>query len=258
MKDWNPCKYLVFKNERTQPAIDLVEKIDLDNPKTIIDIGCGPGNSTQILVNKYSNSTIIGLDSSETMIEKAQNDYPNQIWIHEKAENLTDEKKYSLVFSNAALQWIDNHEILIPNLWKLVEENGAFAAQIPCFEKMPINSAINNVLGKNRWNDSIKNKFWDKKPHDLNYYYDLLSKNTEKIILWETHYFHVMQSTQRIIDFIHSTALKPYFEQLGTESEKQAFEEEILEECKKYYKVQSNGNVLFPFMRMFMIAYKNE
>jgi len=255
MNDWNPQKYLAYKNERTQPAIDLLERIVLVNPKKIIDIGCGPGNSTQILVNKFPNCTIIGLDSSKTMIEKAKADFPNQIWIHEKAENITDEEKYSLVFSNAALQWIDNHEILIPKLWKLVDGKGVFAAQIPNFEKMPINLAINNVINKVKWNN-IENNIWNKQFIGLDYYYELLNKLTKKIILWETHYYHIMESMQGIIDFIHTTAIKPYLEQLKNENEKNDFEMEILEECKNYYKEQSDGKVLFPFQRMFMIAYK--
>jgi trans-aconitate 2-methyltransferase len=208
------------------------------------------------LVNKYPNAVITGLDSSETMIEKARNDYPNQTWIHEKAENLTGDAKYSLVFSNASLQWIDNHETLIPNLWKLVDENGAFAAQIPRFERMPVNTAIDNIAKKSKWNNCIKNRAWDKSLNGLNYYYELLSKYTEKIDLWETHYFHIMPSMRGIIDFVRSTALRQYLDQLNTENERQTFEEEILEECYRYYKVQSNGKVLFPFMRMFMIAYK--
>jgi Trans-aconitate methyltransferase len=256
MSDWNPGKYLDFKNERTLPSIDLVEKIDIKDPKNIIDIGCGPGNSTQVLVKKYPDSVITGLDSSETMIEKARNDYPKQTWILEKAENISNDTKYSIVFSNAALQWMDNHETLIPNLWNLVDKNGAFAAQIPCFEMMPACAAINDTAKKSKWNNSIKFRKWDRNMNDLNYYYELLSKYTEKIHLWETHYFHIMPSMQEIINFVHTTAFKPYLDQLNTEDEKQAFEKEVLEECHKYYKVQSNGKVLFPFMRMFMIAYK--
>jgi len=255
MADWNSNKYLAFKNERTQPSIDLVESIELINPKTIIDIGCGPGNSTQILVNKWPNSKIIGLDSSKTMIERAKNDYPNQIWIHEDAQNITDDNKYSLVFSNAALQWIDNHEKLIHNLWKIVENNGAFACQIPNFENMPINIAINNVLNRYKWKDYIDN-FWNKGGHELNYYYELLSKYTKELFLWETRYFHILSSMKEIIDFLHSTALKPYLEQLNNQRDREEFEKDILQESKKYYYEQSDGNVLFPFYRMFMIAYK--
>jgi trans-aconitate 2-methyltransferase len=135
MNDWNPNQYLEFKNERNQPAIDLVARINLDSSKNIIDIGRGPGNSTQILVNKWPDSIITGLDSSKTMIAKAKEDYPKQIWICDNAENITSDKKYTLVFSNATLQWMDNHELLIPKLRNAVENNGAFAAQIPSLRK---------------------------------------------------------------------------------------------------------------------------
>jgi trans-aconitate 2-methyltransferase len=256
MKDWNPDKYLLFKNERTQPAIDLVEKINLNNPKNVIDIGCGPGNSTQILVNKWPNCNVVGLDSSKSMIEKAKNDYPNQTWIHGKAENIPDDERYSLVFSNASLQWMDEHEMLIPRLWNVVDDNGVFAAQIPNFENMPVNFAINDVLKKKKWNNCIRNNIWNKQLRKLNYYYEILSKYTDEITLWETHYYHIMESTKGIIDFVHSTALRPYLEQVETENEKQEFLNEVIDGCKKHYKKQSNNKVLFPFQRMFIIAYK--
>jgi trans-aconitate 2-methyltransferase len=256
MDSWNAQKYLQFKNERAQPAIDLVEKINLDNPKNIIDIGCGPGNSTQILKNKWADSTIIGLDSSENMIKKAKKDYPDQIWIHDQAENISQDTKYSLVFSNASLQWMENHEILIPKLWKIVDNGGVFAAQIPKFETMPINAAIHNVLERREFNKCRKDDYWANQMHELDYYYELLSIYTEEIILLETLYYLILPSLQGIIDFLHTTALKPYLDKLDTDNDKQEFEKDVLQECKKYCKEQSNGKVLFPFERMFIIAYK--
>jgi trans-aconitate 2-methyltransferase len=254
MQDWNPDTYLAFRNERTQPSIDLVEKIDVTNPQHIIDIGCGPGNSTRILAQKWPQSVIVGVDSSISMIEKARKDYPHQTWIHEKAEHIPDDTHYSLVFSNAALQWMDNHEILIPKLWKIVEDKGAFAAQISNLKKMPIYEAIDDVLNKNEWHTRVKKH--ELNYHELHYYYDLLNPYTKEIVLWETHYFHILPSIQGIVDFVHSTTLRPYLEQLNTQEEKNAFEADLLETCKKYYKEQSDGKVLFPFYRIFIIAYK--
>jgi trans-aconitate 2-methyltransferase len=259
MHDWNPNKYLEFKNERTQPAIDLVARINLDSPKNIIDIGCGPGNSTQILANKWPDSIITGLDSSKTMIAKAKEDYPKQIWICDNAENITGDKKYTLVFSNAALQWMDNHELLMPKLWNSVENNGAFAAQIPSFEKMPINIAINSVVNNKKWLKYTENKNIGclKNYHELDYYYEILNNYSNEIILWETHYFHILPTLKGIIDFVRTTALKPYLENLPDEEKRQELENEIFEECGRYYKIQTNGRVIFPFDRMFFIAHKN-
>jgi trans-aconitate 2-methyltransferase len=151
---------------------------------------------------------------------------------------------------------MNNHEILIPKLWEIVDDNGAFAAQIPKFEKMPISDAINKVINTNKWYKCINGGTSRFELHELDYYYDLLHSFTENIVLWETYYYHILPSLQGRIDFIQSTALRPYLEKIDMENEKQELENDILEECKKYYKTQSNGKVLFPFKRMFIIAYK--
>ncbi|MDR0639636.1 MAG: methyltransferase domain-containing protein [Spirochaetaceae bacterium] len=257
MDSWEPGKYLQFKDERTRPAVDLVGRIDLSNPKNIIDIGCGPGNSTQILAKRWPESVVVGLDSSENMIEKARRDYPNRIWIQGDAENITGDKTYSLVFSNAALQWMDNHEALIPKLWGIVEDGGVFAVQIPKFETMPVNTAIQNVLKKDRWKNRFVHNRWEgKNAHGLAYYYEIVSALTCDVVLWETHYVHVLPGVQSIVDFVRSTALMPYFEEMESDRERQQFEQDILAECETHYRAQTNGKVLFPFERMFIIAYK--
>jgi trans-aconitate 2-methyltransferase len=114
MQNWNPEQYLKFKNERTQPSIDLVSKIKIDHPKSIIDIGCGPGNSTQVLYQRWPEAEIIGLDSSEQMIKKAREDFPQQKWFLADASGFGSDRTYDLVFSNAALQWVHDHETLLP------------------------------------------------------------------------------------------------------------------------------------------------
>ncbi len=151
MNEWNPEQYLQFKSERTQPAIDLVSRINITEPQSIIDIGCGPGNSTQILVNRWPDSEVVGLDNSTTMIEKARQDYPKQKWIVDSADNIDPNSKYDLIFSNATLQWIPHHEILLPKLFNCVNPGGAIAVQIPKFKNMPINVAIETVASYYNW-----------------------------------------------------------------------------------------------------------
>lgn len=113
MNDWNPNLYMQFRSERTQPSIDLIAKIKPVEPKSIIDIGCGPGNSTQVLVNRWPKAKITGLDSSSSMIRKAEQDYPNQEWIVADTLTYDPEIEYDIVFSNAVIQWIPNHEDLL-------------------------------------------------------------------------------------------------------------------------------------------------
>ena len=124
MSDWSPQQYLKFSNERTQPSIDLVTKIKVDNPRSIIDIGCGPGNSTEVLHEQWPDAKIVGLDNSSKMIEKARKDYPDGKWMLGDASKLETGQSYDIVFSNATLQWIPDHDILIPRLFEIGARSG--------------------------------------------------------------------------------------------------------------------------------------
>lgn len=107
--DWNPDLHLKFDKERIQPTIDLLSRIEFDSPSKIIDIGCGPGNSTQILAQRWPKSQITGIDNSQAMIDKACHDFPDQEWklLDDGSDKL--QGKFDIVFSNAAIQWIPNH-----------------------------------------------------------------------------------------------------------------------------------------------------
>jgi trans-aconitate 2-methyltransferase len=137
MPNWNPDQYLKFANERTQPSIDLAARINVENPKSIIDIGCGPGNSTRVLRQRWPESRISGLDSSVEMIKKAKEDFPELEWITADASTFKFDKKYDIVFSNAALQWMPAHELLLRRLMEILNANGALAVQVPANKESP-------------------------------------------------------------------------------------------------------------------------
>ncbi len=255
-QDWNPQLYLKYKNERTQPSIDLVSRIIIDNPGTVIDIGCGPGNSTQILYERWPKSIITGLDNSPGMIKKAISDYPDQNWILSDISNADLKDKYDVVFSNAVIQWIPGHEQLIKNLFSITAKGGALAIQIPMFKNMPLGRSIEEVSKKDKWNQYTKGCEDLFTYHNYSFYYDVLGQYAGNIDIWETSYVHTMDSHEAILEWIRSTGLKPYLDRLENDTVKNEFETEILEEIKKKYPLQKNGKVLFPFIRLFFIAYK--
>ena len=255
MSDWNPALYLKFKNERTQPSIDLVSRINLDNPKTIIDIGCGPGNSTEILLNKWPQSQLEGIDNSPAMISKAQADYPQQQWAIQDAAKLDPVQQYDLVFSNATIQWLPNHEQLLLDFLKITKDKGALAIQIPLFYEMPV-AGLMDTLFKRKYPDIAFDINTIFTFHSSSFYYDALIKHVSKLDLWETTYMHSMDSYQAIVDMIKSTGMKPYLDQLPNDQEKQAFEADVLAGLKTIHPQQANGKVLFPFKRLFFVAYK--
>ncbi len=254
MSDWNPDLYMQFKSERTQPSIDLISKIPLADPKTIIDIGCGPGNSTQALVLRWPNANITGLDSSASMIRKAREDYPDQQWVVADGSTYNPESEFGLVFSNAAIQWMLDHTQLLKQLHGLLSENGVLAVQIPQFWDMPLGKIIADVADDERWRERTKGVTDMFTINDCGFYYDNLSYLFASVDIWQTDYMHILESHQSILEMMRSTGLKPYLERLESEPDKQAFEASVLQDVAASYPVQKNGKVILPFKRLFFIA----
>jgi trans-aconitate 2-methyltransferase len=255
MKNWNPDHYLKFKNERTQPSIDLVGRINGNLiPEDIIDVGCGPGNSTQVLKQRWPLANVIGIDKSHNMIEKAQAEYPDMNWQVSDIVTFKTPQKYDLVYSNAAIQWIPNHETLLRKMAGLLKDSGVMAIQVPQFRDMILGQVIDNISKNDRWSEKVSHCRELFTYHPFTYYYDLLTELFTKVEMWETFYLHEMQSHEAIVDWIKSTGMKPYIDSLSDEDEKTQFAAAVLEEIKYQYPTQKNGKVLFPFKRLFFIG----
>ncbi|MBI5458748.1 methyltransferase domain-containing protein [Methanobacterium sp.] len=255
-KDWNPELYLKFKEERTQPARDLAGRINIENPEKIMDVGCGPGNSTNVLSSRWPESEIIGIDNSASMIESAQINYPEMEWKVEDITKMETEEKYDIIFSNATIQWIQDQEKLINDLVKMLKDNGALAVQVPQYHTMPIKQAIERVSLNKRWREQTGQANDDFTFHSSDYYYDILSGKLKSITMWKTSYFHIMPSHQNIVEMIKSTGMRTFLDRLDTREEKIEFEKDVLKEITKAYPAQKDGHVLFPFERLFFIGYK--
>lgn len=255
MSSWDSKQYLKFSKERTQPAIDLANRIEI-NPQSIIDIGCGPGNSTAVLAGKFPNAKILGIDNSENMIISAKKNYPNIEFMLCDAENgFADiERKFDVVFSNACIQWIPNHEKLLNNMMSLLNKDGILAIQTPMNYEEPIHKIIVKVTKGDKWKDKFPNPriFYNLMPSE---YYDILSDISADFSMWTTTYFHRMKSHNDIMEWYRGTGSRPYISVLN-ENDKLEFEKDILEEVIKAYPKQKNGEIIFRFPRFFFIARK--
>src|SRR5271157_3851245 len=255
-KDWNPDLYLKFRNERTQPSIDLISKININfPPKSILDIGCGPGNSSQALLQRWPDANLTGIDNSPKMIDKAKKSYPENTWIVADAATYLPDTKYDIVFSNATIQWIPDHEKLFKNFLNLTNDGGVLAISVPRFYEMPISKIIARIAGNEKWKAATKGAAAAFTRHDYQFYYNLISPDYQAVEMWQTDYIHVLESQSAIIEWTSSTGMKPYLDRLKDEDKLQ-FEDEVLSEIKFDYLVQKNGKVLFPFRRLFMVGYK--
>jgi len=256
MREWDPDKYLQFKKERTQPSIDLVARIPLDDPGTIIDIGCGPGNSTQILRKRWPRAEILGVDKSEKMIQKARQDYPQQQWMIGDASTLNTRTTYNIVFSNAAIHWMPRHDVLLQRLFQIVNQNGILAVQVPANQESPLYQAIVRVSESKKWSAFTAGREDVITYHSADFYYDQLCSYAEEIFIWETVYYHIMNSYAELIDWYKGTAMKPYLDSLPSDDGRDEFAREVLSECKAAYPLQRDGRILYPFKRLFFIARK--
>lgn len=255
---WDPGQYLKFRDERTRPSVDLVARIQLGSPAAILDVGCGPGNSTEILHERWPTARITGLDSSAEMIAKARASHDWGEWVCADAASLggtADGTAWDLVFSNAALQWIPDHERLVPSLFGLVRPAGALAVQVPANAGSPLHRSLVRTAEDPRWSrltSGCASRLVYREPSS---YYRFLCGVAARLDVWETIYHHELPDHQALIEWYKGTGMRPCLERLGDEPSRRAFEDAVLEGCRAEYPVQPNGRVIYPFRRLFFVAY---
>lgn len=259
MADWNADLYNRFRKERMQPAIDLVKQIDGHAKiNRILDVGCGTGMSTIPLRERWTRAEIIGIDNSESMLKKAREWNKDIQWEIRDCNNpIEGLGKFDLVFSNAALQWMEDQGAVIRNLCELLTEGGILALQIPAFQQMAVRSCIQEAavkFGISKFGECFKETCIC---HSIEYYYNQLAGNLEEIKLWQTNYYHIMNSQEEILEFVRSTGLRPYLDCLD-EKDSADFLTAVLSEVKKHYGIQSDNRVLFEFKRIFVTGVKAE
>lgn len=253
MSDWNSNQYLKFSNERTQPSIDLLNRIKI-SPKSILDIGCGPGNSTNQLQQFFANGNIIGIDSSDNMLEKARSLYPDLRF--EKCfvpDDLNKLESFDLIFSNACLHWIPNHEVLLPKIMEKLNDGGVFAVQMPMVQNALFYKTLNEVVSTSKWNKlNVVQNFHNLSPDET---YNILSGVSKSIEMWETVYYHIVSSYDDIINWYKGSGLRPYLNKLD-DKEKEIFISDIIEKLKQYFPINKDNTILLKMPRLFFIASK--
>ena len=256
MFDWSASQYSKFKQERTIPAVDLANSIKCENVNSVLDIGCGIGNSTAVLAKRFPNAEITGADNSDDMLKAARKENPGIEFIKLDAEKEINsiKNRYDVVFSNACIQWIPNHRKLLTDLFSLLNDGGMLAVQIPQQSKHPVHNIIKSLSKSAKW----KNKLHVERMYNNlseNEYHDVLSELTDSFRIWETTYFHSMPSYESIIEWYKGTGLRPYLEQLS-DGDQKTYLGDVMQCLKEAYPVQKNGEIIFRFPRLFFVARK--
>jgi trans-aconitate 2-methyltransferase len=256
MPTWNPEQYLKFGGERTQPCRDLTARIALDQPQRIVDLGCGPGNSTAVLAQRWPVAALTGVDHSADMVRAAREQFPQVRWEEGDIATWTSDQPWDLIFSNAALQWVPGHERLVPQLLAQVASGGALAWQMPANLDAPAHSLMRALAASKTWQSHFPGTVREWFVHPLSFYYDLLAPRAARVEMWTTEYLHIMESPAAIVEWYKGTGLRPFLDRLESPKDREMFLGDYLREIEGAYPRQVDGRVLFPFLRQFLIAYR--
>jgi trans-aconitate 2-methyltransferase len=258
MPDWDAKLYLKFSSQRARPATDLIAQIELDHPKRVMDLGCGTGNSTDQLHARWPQAEITGLDSSQEMLAQARADHPDWKWIASSVETWRPDSAFDLIFSNACLHWVADHGTLFPRLLSHVSPGGALAAQMPNAYHVPAHTLMKEVaLAPGMpWSGKLPAASERYSVQAVAFYYDVLRKAARRLNIWETEYLQIMDGPRAVLDWVRSTAMRPYLERLPDDEQRSLFEQRCLERFEQAYPANDQGQTLFPYRRMFIIAYR--
>lgn len=248
MADWNPSLYLKFGAERTRPAAELLARI-AHHPATLaVDLGCGPGNSTALLRDAWPAATIIGVDNSPAMLKEAAQTLPDCQFVNADISLFRPEQPADVIYANASLQWLTDHQRLFPHLVSNLAENGVLAVQMPDNWQEPSHTLMRQVAKELGYPSGERTPL-----PGVHQYYDILTACGCEVDIWHTTYYHPLESHQAIIDWLQSTGLRPFLQPLE-ERQREEFLSRYLELLKQHYRLQRNEKVLLVFPRLFIVA----
>lgn len=200
----------------------------------------------------FPDAELMGIDSSQNMIEKARESYPELSFELCGARELS--KTYDIIFSNACLQWVPEHETLIPFLMSKLNKGGVLAVQIPINGEEPMLKIADEVVRDKKWGFDEAN-MPSNKTLLPEVYYEILSECASDFDIWETVYYHSMPSIEAMFEWIKGSRLRPYLQALDANGA-ELLKNEILEKASKAYKKTKNGDIIFRFRRLFFTAQK--
>jgi trans-aconitate 2-methyltransferase len=250
---WDADTYLRFANERTQPAIDLVARIDLPAPARIIDLGCGPGNSTGLLKARWPEAAVTGIDTSADMVATARRDYPSIDFAEGDLSTWSPTTPYDLVFTNAALQWVGDHERLLPRLLGAVAPGGALAVQMPRNHDFMTHALMRQAAVEGPWRDKLAGARDPSPVKPPEFYYDCLAPMSRRFVIWETNYIQIMDGVDAIIAWLRGTGLRPFLARLDAD-EQPRYLDHYRALLADAFPPRADGKILLPYPRLFFIA----
>lgn len=251
---WNPEVYRRFQAERDRPFYDLLAQVPTGGVLTVTDLGCGSGHLSAELARRWPAAQVTGLDSSAEMLAQAPQ-LPNLRFVQADLNSWDPPQAVDLLVSNAALQWVPDHDRLIPQLAAHVSPGGVFAFQVPGNFGAPSHLLLNELRTEPRWLKRLgppgrgPESLSSLDPHD---YAALLAGLGFQVNAWETTYLHLLPGQDAVLDWARGTALRPVLSVL-TPAEAAEFEADYGQRLRSAYPAGPVGTP-YPFRRVFVVA----
>jgi trans-aconitate 2-methyltransferase len=256
MAGWSPTQYVKFADERTRAARDLLAQVPLEAPRLVYDLGCGPGNSTEVLIERFPESRVIGVDSSPAMLAKARQSCPHADFIEGDLSDWKPMEEPDLLFANAVFQWVPDHVELLRRLLDMLPKGGVLAVQMPDNLAEPSHAAMRDTAAAGPWAEKLKTlaRKRERLPSPSEYYNELRSQ-AARIDIWHTIYNHPLDGADGIVEWMKGTGLRPFIDPLD-DDEREAYIAQYRDRIAKAYPPANDGKALLRFPRLFIVCVR--
>ncbi len=256
MADWSAGQYLKFESERTRPSRDLLAQIPIADARRVVDIGCGPGNSTELLVKRWPQATVTGIDTSADMLRQARERLPQQTFVEANVAHWVPPEKTDVLFANAIFQWVPNHLKQLQRLIGALPLGGVLAVQMPDNLDEPTHVLMREIARLEPFREKLADKARSRYTLPApGVYYDALKPFCTRLEIWHTIYNHVLPDAAAVVEWVKGTGLRPFVDPLEAPERKQYLAEYTARLAASYVP-QADGKVLLRFPRLFIVAVK--
>jgi trans-aconitate 2-methyltransferase len=254
MPSWDPGQYARFGDHRSRPGLELIARLPPIAAKTIVDLGCGTGELTRALADRFPGASVTGIDSSADMLAKARA-IEGIDWREGDIATWTPPAPVDLIFTNAALQWLPEHETLFPRLVSQLAPGGVFACQMPNNFTEPSHRLMRAVASAEPFAAKLAGTRGLAPVARPDSYVDWLTPLARDVDMWETRYWHVLDGEDPVVEWVKGTGMRPFLDRLAAD-DRAGFLDAYAHAIRDHYPRRPDGRTLYPFPRLFIVAVK--
>ncbi len=254
MTTWDPKQYLKFADHRLRPALDLLARIPPAEADIVWDLGCGAGNVTRLLKERWTEAETFGLDNSPEMLAKART-ISGITWMEGDAATWAAPAPVDVIFSNAVFHWIPDHATIFPRLLAQLRPGGTLAVQMPRNFSAPSHVLLYETAREGPWAERLRPLLGPPPVASAEAYWRMLNPHARSVDVWESEYLHILSGDNAVVEWTKGTAVKPFLDAL-TPSLREPFLAAYGARIAKAYPLDTTGRTPFPFRRLFFVAIR--